>query len=152
MSLRDRVQSMLDPIRFGGARPLLVSDIPEADEHTHSDVPAAPPRRGVTTDHADPRLGHGANDTPVEQNEVYLVLSDAELRKGFVRPVRTTYVHATNLGGCGGATTMGLAIAETYARDPHFYGATYCCRCRMHRPVGPAGEFVWQGTTVRVGT
>jgi hypothetical protein len=54
--------------------------------------------------------------------------------------------------GCGTVTTMGQALAETYARNPRFYGATYCCGCMMHRPVGADGEFVWEGTTERVGT
>ena len=31
---------------------------------------------------------------------------------------------------------MGDALSETYARNPKFYGATYCVFCRMHRPVG----------------
>ncbi len=53
---------------------------------------------------------------------------------------------------CGAVTHMSLQIAETYARDPHFYGATYCAHCRMHRPVGREGEFVWEGTNARVGT
>ena len=73
--------------------------------------------------------------------EAYLVLSDEERAKGFVRPVRRSYIHLT----CGSVTTMGQAIAETYARDPHFYGATYCVNCKMHRPVGADGEFVWDG-------
>jgi hypothetical protein len=46
---------------------------------------------------------------------------------------------------------MGQAIAETYARDPHFYGATFCVRCSKHRPVGEDGEFVWDDGT-KVGT
>lgn len=54
--------------------------------------------------------------------------------------------------GCGTVTTMGLAIAETYARDPRFYSGTYCCGCRSHFPVGADGEFVWDGTDERVGT
>lgn len=45
--------------------------------------------------------------------------------------------------GCGTVTTMAQAIAETYARSPAFYGATYCCGCRMHLPVGTRGEFTW---------
>lgn len=93
----------------------------------------------ITSDPNDPRLTHGSNTEPVDQAETYLVLSDEELAKGFVRPVRQTYQHLT----CGRQTTMGLAIAETYARDPGFYGATYCVVCRMHRPVGERGEFVW---------
>lgn len=50
-------------------------------------------------------------------------------------------------GGCGTVTTMSLALAETYARDPKFYGATFCCGCGKHLPVG---EFVWvpDGTVV----
>jgi hypothetical protein len=54
--------------------------------------------------------------------------------------------------GCGAVTTMGVALAETYARDPKFYGATFCATCREHYPVGAAGEFVWEGTDERVGT
>src|SRR5262249_28624228 len=54
--------------------------------------------------------------------------------------------------GCGTVTTMGQAIAETYARNPTFYGATYCVGCSRHLPVGPDGEFIWDGTDERVGT
>jgi hypothetical protein len=90
-------------------------------------------------------LGHGADEQPVPQNPVYLVLSEAERAKGFVRPYRDTYVH---VGGCGAVTTMGRALSETYARDPRFYGATYCVGCSKHRPVA---EFVWAGTADRLG-
>ena len=78
----------------------------------------------------------------------YIVLSDEERAKGFVRPVRRSYVHEK----CGVLTTMGQAIAETYARNPAFYGATFCCGCRSHFPVGAEGEFVWDGTAEKVGT
>ena len=55
--------------------------------------------------------------------------------------------------GCGTVTTMGLALAETYARDPRFYGATFCCGCGTHLPVGERGEFVWEDAPYeRVGT
>lgn len=54
--------------------------------------------------------------------------------------------------GCGSVTTMGAALSETYARQPSFYGSTFCCACRTHLPVGKDGEFVWEGTTERVGT
>ncbi|WP_291988335.1 hypothetical protein [Luteitalea sp.] len=87
------------------------------------------------------------------QNQAYLVLSDEERAKGFVRPVRQSYVHVGAEGasrrGCGALTTMGRAIAETYARDPQFYGATFCCGCGRHLPVA---EFVWDGTSERVGS
>ena len=101
----------------------------------------------TTSDRNDPRLTHGADDEPVEMAEVYLVLSEHERAGGFVRPVRRSYVHTV----CGGATRMGEAIAETYARQPRFYGSTYCVHCRMHRPVGPDGEFVWDDGT-KVGS
>lgn len=97
----------------------------------------------TTSDHNDPRLTHGADDQPVPMAETYLVLAEAERAKGFVRPVRRTYIHVVERGGCGAVTTMGLSIAETYAREPRFYGATYCVGCGMHRPVGPDGEFDW---------
>lgn len=93
----------------------------------------------VTSNPRDPRLRRGVDDEPVEMSDAYLVLSDEELAKGFVQPVRTAYWHTT----CGRITTMGQALAETYARDPSFYGATYCAHCRMHRPVGAGGEFHW---------
>lgn len=54
--------------------------------------------------------------------------------------------------GCGTVTTMGRALAETYARDPAFYGSTFCCGCGAHYRVGADGEFVWDGTEERVGT
>ncbi len=127
----------------------------------------------------------------------YLVLSEEERAKGFVRPVRLAYIHVgvrpkhplTDLSpedlerykefgyikfekyppsessvigrywtkkdlesGCQALTTMGRALAETYARQPTFYGATFCCSCGKHFPVGPNGEFVWDGTDERVGT
>ena len=47
---------------------------------------------------------------------------------------------------------MGEALAETYARQPDFYGGTFCASCGTHFPVGADGEFVWDGTTERVGT
>lgn len=131
------------------------------------------------------------------QNESYLVLSEEERAKEFIRPLRTTYKHVGrlfkpgengeiklfdepngnyvgyfklnnlpggpsltardieiikkegNLGGCGAETIMNQAIAETYARDPKFYGATFCTGCGTHLPVS---EFVWLGTDERVGS
>lgn len=73
---------------------------------------------------------------------------EEERAKGFIRPVRKSYVHLS----CGGMTTMGLALAETYAREPGFYSGTYCAVCCTHFPVGEAGEFVWAGTDQKVGT
>lgn len=90
----------------------------------------------LITDPNDKRLGHGVDTSPRDQHDVYLVLSDEERAKGFIRPVRRTYTHKK----CGVATNMAQAIAETYARNPKFYGSTYCLGCRMHLPVN---EFLW---------
>lgn len=99
---------------------------------------------GTTNDPNDPGL---RKIGPDGMQETYLVLSDEERAKGFVRPVRRTYIHQK----CGTATTMGLAIAETYARDPHYYGGTFCAGCHEHYPVGENGEFVWEDGS-KVGT
>ena len=103
---------------------------------------------GITSDPNDPRLTRGVDTKPVPQAKAYLVLSDEERAKGFVRPVRRTYVHDK----CGSSTTMGQAIAETYAREPKFYGATFCVKCGMHRPVGEHGEFTWIDDGTKVGS
>lgn len=50
-----------------------------------------------------------------------------------------------DMKACGGTTTMGRDLSETYARNPKFYGSTYCCHCQMHRPVA---EFRWADGTV----
>jgi hypothetical protein len=92
----------------------------------------------VTADHReiDPKTG---------MQKGYVVLSEAERAKGFVRPVRTKYVHKK----CGVLTQMGISLAQTYARDPKFYGGTYCVACRDHFPVA---EFLWDGTQEEVGS
>lgn len=154
---------------------------------------------GLTTDPNDPRLGRGVDTEPRPQNEVYLVLSEAERAKGFTRPYRNAYTHVGPPGpqyetrdladdetdrysrygyvkyepyplshargglgrywtqdqldkvgkGCGVSTRMGQALSETYARDPTFYGATYCVGCEKHLPVE---EFVWDADGERVGS
>lgn len=152
---------------------------------------------GLTTDENDERL---KQIKPNGQQETYLVLSEEERAKGFVRPVRRSYRHVGILGptyplreltepeherydrfgyvkfesypesespitgrfwtqaqldsvgkGCGSVTYMSQDIAETYARNPRFYGATFCVCCGKHLPVGEAGEFVWDGADERVG-
>lgn len=88
------------------------------------------------------------NLKPNGQQEGYVVLAEEERAKGFIRPVRRSYIHQK----CGAVTTMGQTLAETYARDPFFYSGTFCCWCGSHFPVGENGEFVWGGTTEKVGT
>lgn len=82
----------------------------------------------LTTDPTDPALHEKGPDG---QNKKYLVLSEEERRKGFVRPLRRSYKHVK----CGHTTSMGLALCETYARDPTFYGATFCAACGGHFPL-----------------
>lgn len=178
-----------------GNRPAIDAGPPEAER-------PAPISSGLTDDPSDPRLGRGVDTAQTDQHEVYLVLSEEERAKGFVRPVRRSYRHVGPAGprfplrdltvderrlylgdpaplrghvaptdfskfevypagfkgsatgrfwtheeldavgkGCGVVTTMGLALAETYARQPSFYGATYCCGCSRHLAVA---EFAWE--------
>lgn len=91
----------------------------------------------LTTDRNNPDLKYGVDECPVEQNKAYLVLSEDEIAKGYVKPYRDTYRHLT----CNTTTKMNSTISATYARDPWFYGATYCCNCMMHKPLS---EFVWE--------
>jgi hypothetical protein len=111
---------------------------------------------------AEVRAGQ-TNDTG--QHDGYIVLCDDERKKGFVRPYRDSYrhvgrveqlvhdageeTHRPRVGGCGTVTTMGRALSETYARDPKFYGATFCVRCNRHLPVS---EFVWTDDGQELGS
>ncbi len=99
----------------------------------------------LTDDPNDPRIKRGPDTGPGPQHDVYLVLSEEERAKGFVRPLRHAYRHES----CGMVTTMGRALCETYARDPSFYGATYCATCRMHYAVA---EFKWVEDDAVVGS
>jgi hypothetical protein len=100
---------------------------------------------GITDDRDNPKLGELRPDG---QQRAYLVLSAEERAKGFVRPLRTAYIHTK----CGALTTMSRPIAETYAANPYFYGGTFCVKCGAHFSVGEDGEFVWDGTDEKVGT
>jgi hypothetical protein len=92
----------------------------------------------VTDDHRD-------IDPNTGQQKGYVVLTAEERAKGFVRPVRRTYVHKS----CGVETKMSQAIAETYARDPKFYSGTFCVQCREHFPLD---EFTWKDDGTVVGS
>ena len=107
------------------------------------------------------------------QHDGYIVLCPDERAKGFVRPYRDAYKHVGRsicraarsrvvtqpehaeierthqIGGCGSVTTMGRALSETYARQPSFYGATFCVTCNKHLPVA---EFIWTADGERVGS
>lgn len=70
------------------------------------------------------------------QYENHPTVEDGE----FVQPVRRAYVHAD---GCGAQTRMGDKLAESVARDPEYYGATFCASCGDYFPVE---EFEWAAT------
>lgn len=91
----------------------------------------------VTPDHRELR--------PDGQQKGYVVLSEEERGKGWVRPYRDSYIHKP----CETLTKMGRSIAETYARDPKFYTGTFCVGCREHFPLD---QFVWDGTDQQVGS
>jgi hypothetical protein len=79
------------------------------------------------------------------QHDGYIVLCPDERAKGFVRPYRDAYTHLK----CGHVTRMGLALSETYARQPTFYSHTFCVTCNRHLPVA---EFVWTADGHVVGS
>lgn len=158
----------------------------------HKDKPENPESSSVPTNR---KLADG-------QYADHWVLCEEERAKGFIRPLRTNYVHVgipgpkhplrnltdeeklrvneptwvkfeeypegskgSALGkywtqkeidsigkGCGITTRMPRACAETYAREPGYYGSTFCCGCNAYFQVGKDGEFVWEGTDERVGT
>jgi hypothetical protein len=92
----------------------------------------------VTEDHREINPDTG-------QQKGYVVLSEEERAKGFIRPYRDSYVHTT----CGVLTMMAPSIAETYARNPKFYDDTFCAGCKSHFPLD---QFVWEGTSEIVGS
>lgn len=97
----------------------------------------------ITSDRNDPNINVPA--APGEQNRAYIVLPEEALARGYVRPLRREYVHSV----CRTRTIMPLKCAETYAVNPKFYGATWCCYCRAHLPVG---EFSWVDDNTVLGT
>ena len=98
----------------------------------------------ATTDGNPPADGHWDKPAPKPlkedgQHGAYWILPESERAKGFIRPVRRSYIHTV----CGALTTMGQAIAETFARNPKYYSDTLCIKCGVHLPVD---QFVWDGT------
>lgn len=102
---------------------------------------------GLTTDPTDPGLN---NILPDGKQEKYLILSDEEIAKGFIRPYRDEYIHLK----CGTVTRMGEKLSETYARQPSFYGGTYCVTCGTHFPLKDGegkANFLWTKDHIPVG-
>jgi Phosphoribosyl-ATP pyrophosphohydrolase len=145
----------------------------------------------LTTGEPVPEDRSHTEPQPGGQQKAYVVLTESERGKGFVRTVRDAYKHVGMPGprhplrdlteeehrrydqfgyvkyekypddsgptgkfwtqkeldsignGCGRVTTMSRSLSETYARDPEFYGATFCSHCGTHLRAGKLGEFVW---------
>lgn len=95
--------------------------------------------RQLTDGSPVPEDGSHTKLRPDGQQVGYVVLTPEERAKGFIQPVRNKYVHKT----CGVLTRMGQSLSETYARDPWFYGGTFCVGCGTHFPLH---EFTWDGT------
>jgi len=102
-------------------------------------------KKTTLTDGSPVTPGHREINPVTGQQKGYVVLSEEERGKGFVRPVRTKYIHAK----CGVETCMSEAIAETYARNPKFYDGTFCVGCGKHFPLD---EFLWSNTDEKVGS
>ena len=104
-----------------------MSDIPKVDRSQQelTDGSPVPADRSHTRDRGD------------GQQVGYIVLTAEERAKGFVKPLRRSYTHNV----CGGLTTMGTSLAETYARDPNFYSGTFCCGYSTHFDLD---EFTWE--------
>jgi hypothetical protein len=62
----------------------------------------------------------------------------------YVAPIRNSYIH----GKCGVKTLMATKFAETYAKNPKYYGSTFCCGCGEHLPVS---QFTWAVDGIRIG-
>lgn len=123
---------------------LLKTEAPWIEKSAAAEVPVDRSCR-VLTDGSPVTPDHREINPATGQQKGYVVLCEEERAKGFVRPVRQSYTHKT----CGDDTWMGLALAETYARDPEFYSGTFCATCRAHFPLD---QFVWKGTNEQVGT
>src|SRR5579864_7944859 len=84
-------------------------------------VPAVDRSKRETIGGMDPMAPEHRELEPNGQQRDYIILSAAERARGFVKPVRRSYVHLK----CGVVTTMSLSLAETYARDSGFYSGTF---------------------------
>lgn len=104
----------------------------------------------VTVSGRDPELDTACSAPTAEkladgQLKDHWTLPEEDRKKGWVRPYRRSYIHEK----CGSLTRMPHACAETYAKDPTYYGSTFCCGCQNYYPVH---QFTWDGSTERVGS
>lgn len=152
MGLKELIQKLTDYAYLYGKGKIKKSQVDKVYDNLQEQIKIRETQK-VTLSGNPPELPNNCcAPAPVDpetgMHKDYWVLSEAERAKGFIRPVRYVYLHEK----CGTTTRMGTALAETYARDPKFYGATFCCFCKNHFPVGINGEFLWEGTDEKVGT
>ena len=145
----------------------------QTDQESADSTSVVPPPALCTTDGRPVAEARASQTNETGQHQSYIVLCPDERAKGFARPYRDAYKHVGRLeitshrpagvgggalydvheqkrvGGCGSVTTMGRALSETYARNPKFYGATFCCYCNRHLTVA---EFVWTADGAQVGS
>lgn len=86
-------------------------------------------------------------DDSTDQDLNVPAMTEQDLRSatGYVRPYRDTYAHTT----CGTETNVDANIADTLAREPKFYGRTFCADCDGHFPIG---QFRWSQDGEVVGS
>lgn len=130
---------------FGITATGLIAQREAAEAERIANLPPVDRSALCTTNGKTPEEVRASQTSETGMHDGYIVLCDAERAKGFVRPYRDRYKHTT----CGGVTTMGRSLSETYARDPLFYDATFCCTCNRHFPVN---EFVWTADGSVVGS
>jgi len=68
------------------------------------------------------------------QYENYPTIDEGE----FEQAPRKWYIH---VDGCGEETGMSEELVKSVARNPEYYGKTYCAGCEEHVPVS---EVEWQ--------
>ncbi len=143
---RDRIEPHVNRSIPLGPRPLTDEEIAERSKKFSDEMMKIIKKDAPPVDRSKQQLVSGApvpkdrSHTELKDNgqqKDYIVLTPEERAKGFVRPVRRSYIHTV----CGSDTRMSQEIAETYARDPKFYAGTFCCACGKHFPLD---QFVWK--------
>ena len=131
-----------------------LGDCPPGESHARRHHRAA--AVSTTSDRNDPRLTHGADTgPPADGRGVPRASAMKSAPRGSSGPSRRSYRHQDP--ECGAVTTMGVALAETYAAAPASMARPSAAAASMHRPVGAHGEFTWMAadgsdTTDLVGT
>ena len=111
-------------------------------------------KMSLTTDPKDPKLKEGQkNETG--QHEIYLVLSEEERDKGFVRPVRDSYVHVGRYRNYAGIDKMLTEDEQKEMMKEYPHPEPYVAVLGINGSDGkhlPVDEFIWDGTDENVGS